>query len=225
VNERLTAIAERLDGLEPKERVLLLIATCLVVLLVWRSVGLQRLALHEQSLLSQTAQQQARLAEIEAEAARIVEAARHDPNDTLRAQIAAAESSTATFAAEIRERAGELIEPQQMAAILQSVLEQTRGLEFVSLEGLGAEPLLAPRDAAKDGVPLAEGAETQAFRHGFRVRFNASYLDTLAYLRALEALPWRFFWEAVELEVTAHPQARASVVVYTLSLDRRWIGV
>jgi len=222
VKERLSTLAERLDGLEPKERVLLLIATCLVLFMVWRSVGLQPLASREQLLLSQIAQQQARLAEIELEAARIVEAARHDPDDGLRAQIATAEQATATFAAEIRERAGELIEPGQMAAILQSVLEQTRGLEFVSLEGLGSEPLLTGRNPAKHAV---EGAETRAFRHGFRVRFNASYLDTLAYLQALEALPWRFFWEAVDLEVTEHPQARASVVVYTLSLDRRWIGV
>lgn len=222
MKERVAAIAERLDGLAPKERVLLLLATSLVLFMGWRSVGLQPLALREQLLLSQTAQQRTRLAEIDVEAARIVEAARHDPNDALRAQISTAEQATATFAAEIRELAGELIEPGQMAGILQSVLEQTRGLEFVGLEGLGAEPLLPRRKPAKNAV---DGAETRAFRHGFRVRFNASYLDTLAYLRALEALPWRFFWEAVDLEVTEHPQARVSVVVYTLSLDRRWIGV
>ena len=27
------------------------------------------------------------------------------------------------------------------------------------------------------------------------------------YLHALEALPWRFFWEAVEIDVTDHPRA------------------
>jgi MSHA biogenesis protein MshJ len=221
VKARLASLAGKLDALEVKERVLLLTAVALLLAMAWYSLGLEPLQLREQLLLSQRARQEARLAEIEAESVRIVAASRVDPDESVRAQLASAEQATADYAGEIRERAGELIAPEQMAAILKSVLEQTRGLEFVSLEGLGAEPLLP---ATADGT-APDGVEARAFRHGFRVRFDAGYLDTLAYLRALESLPWRFFWDAVELEVTAHPKARAAIVVYTLSLDARWIGV
>ena len=109
-----------------------------------------------------------------------------------------------------------------MPQVLQRVLEKTRGLEFVSLQGLGAQPLLDP--AKKTAASAKNGART-AYRHGFRIRFLGSYLDTISYLHALEALPWRFFWDAVEIDVKDHPTADSSVVVYTLSLDRSWIGV
>ena len=70
----------------------------------------------------------------------------------------------------------------------------------------------------------SNGART-AYRHGFRIRFVGSYLKTIDYLHALEALPWRFFWDAVEIDVKDHPEAEGSIVVYTLSLDRSWIDV
>jgi MSHA biogenesis protein MshJ len=233
VKERLAALAERIDRLEPKERVLLLIAGVLVAVMAWDSLAMRPLRLREQTLSAQAELHAQRLAEISAESAHIIEVAARDPDAELERQIADADAQIAGFEQEIRERAGQLIDPRQMPAILQRVLEQTRGLAFVGLEGLGAEPLLPPAKPAargKAGAPAAataaaEGAEVSAFRHGFRVRFEGSYLSTLAYLRALEALPWRFFWDSVEIDVTEYPGVRAAVVVYTLSLDRRWIGV
>lgn len=220
MNARLTALAERLDALAPKERVLLLVAATLLLVMLWHSGLQQPLALQRARLQAEATQIRTRLAGIEAEATRILTAAATDPDVALEAELASIREQTAKHEARIRERAGELVEPTEMAAILRTVLEQTRGLEFVGLEGLGAEPLVA----RKKGAEVDEDAP-RAFRHGFRIRFKGSYLDTLAYLRALEALPWRFFWDGVSIDVTEHPQARASIVVYTLSLDRRWIGV
>ncbi len=223
MKERLAAWLARLDALQPKERVLVTAAALLALGMLWLEFGFDPMSAERRALLGRIASTQTRIAEADELGLRIVEAAQRDPDVPLRRGLERTEAAIAEFEAEIRERAGELLAPREIAGVLRQVLEQTRGLEFVRLEGLGAQPLLAAKKKAADEDVPAGGAN--AYRHGFRITFNGSYLDTIAYLRALEGLPWRFFWDAVDLQVEQHPRARVSVVVYTLSLDRRWIGV
>jgi MSHA biogenesis protein MshJ len=222
MKERLKALAAKIDALKFNERALLLAAAMVVSVGVWDGALMGPVERDKAGLQNRIAQNETRLSQLEAEAVQIVEIAKRDPNEPLLRQIATAEQQIKEFEAEIKERAGQLIEPREMAQVLQRVLEKTAGLDFVSLEGLGAQPLLKP---TKKGGAIAENGARNAYRHGFRIRFSGSYLDTIDYLHALEALPWRFFWEAVELDVKNHPNADGSVVVYTLSLDRSWIGV
>ncbi|MCZ6663980.1 MAG: hypothetical protein O7B81_01610 [Gammaproteobacteria bacterium] len=222
MKERLLAYAAKLDGLKFNERVLVLGASILVLGGAWSEFLMSPLELERRVFANQIAQNESKLAELDAEALRIVEVSKRDPNEPLRKQIQQTKAQIKGLEAEIRELAGQLIDPQEMAQVLRRVLENTHGLEFVSLEGLGAEPLLETSNEAPKRK--TNGART-AFRHGFRVRFTGSYLDTIAYMRALEVLPWKFFWEAVDINVKIHPTAETSIVVYTLSLDRSWIGV
>ena len=222
MKERLNAYAEKIDALKFNERVLILAAAILVLAGIWDSFLMAPVEAEKVRLKAQINQNETKLSQLEAEAIQIVEISKRDPNAPLLQQIATAERQIKEFEAEVRERAGQLIDPNEMPQVLQRMLEKTRGLDFVSLEGLGAQPLLAPSKKADKSVK--NGTRT-AFRHGFRIRFAGSYLDTIDYLHALEDLPWRFFWDAVELDVKNHPRAHGSVVVYTLSLDRSWIGV
>ena len=222
MNDRLNAFSAKIDALKFNERVLILAAVLLVLAGAWDTFLMAPVERDKASLRNQIGQNEATITKLEAEAIQIVETAKRDPNEPLLRQIATAEQQIKQFETEIRDRAGQLIDPNEMPQVLQRVLEKTRGLDFIGLEGLGAQPLLDP---SKKGDSTAKNGARTAYRHGFRVRFTGSYLDMIDYLHALEALPWRFFWEAVEIDVTDHPRADGSVVVYTLSLDRSWIGV
>ncbi|MGE0482871.1 MAG: hypothetical protein AB7Q81_01900 [Gammaproteobacteria bacterium] len=213
-------LATRVDALETKERVLVGSALLLVVVLGWYQFVFEPMLKERQRLHNQILGWQAQVSETTLQMAQVLEAAQRDPDAPLRQRLDATNAQIAEYETAIRELAGQLVTPQQMALILRSVLEQVAGLEFVGLEGLGAEPLLPPDAAAANG-----DAPINAFRHGFRITFRGSYLDAVAYLRALEGLPWRFFWDGLDIAVEQHPQALTEVVVYTLSLDRSWIGV
>ena len=63
------------------------------------------------------------------------------------------------------------------------------------------------------------------YRHGLQLELEGSYLATLAYLKALQALPWEFYWDEVRLQVDKYPTAKITIVVHTLSLTEGWIGV
>ena len=54
---------------------------------------------------------------------------------------------------------------------------------------------------------------------------RGSYLDLLAYLKQIESLPVRMFWDKLSLSVTTYPMVTMRLVVYTISLEKVWLTV
>ena len=119
---------------------------------------------------------------------------------------------------EINERLGdyaaELIDPAEMALVLEGVLKEQSKLRLVRIRNLSPEALSASADS-----------HTATFyKHGLEIEFEGSYFDCLEYLQEVEALPWRFYWQILELDVLEYPRNRIRLEVSTLSLDEEWIG-
>lgn len=112
-----------------------------------------------------------------------------------------------------------------MAGVLRDMLSAEKGLVLTKLESLGAQPLF-PRDEDEENAKTKKRTQQpEIFKHGVRIVFEGDYFKTLAYLRALEAMPWRLYWDNVEYFVTDYPKARVAITVHTLSLHEGWIGV
>ena len=128
-----------------------------------------------------------------------------------------------------------------MPKILETVLHKTGGLTLVNLKSLGVTPLITKAepnektDADKKENISSENTNTEnkltagnidnAYRHGLRIEFVGDYLTTLSYLKSLEELQWGFFWDNFQLSVSEYPDANAAIEIFTLSLNREWIGV
>lgn len=128
----------------------------------------------------------------------------------LRAELDRVESALAA------EAAG-LIEPQRMVEVVRGVLDGQRDLVLVSLRNLPARPLLAAEGS--------DAVETGPYVHTVELIVEGSYFATLDYLRALEALPWRFYWRSLRVETLEHPLQRVRIELATLSPRREWLGV
>lgn len=111
--------------------------------------------------------------------------------------------------------AAELISPTEMARLLEKVLERRPSLELRRLSNHGAEDLLP------DDVP----GERRLYRHRFEMELRGPYLELLAYLEDLESLPWRLYWQGIEIESDEYPENIIRIEVATLSLHEEWIGV
>ena len=129
-----------------------------------------------------------------------------------------------------------LIAPDQMAKVLETLLVQSEGLTIRRLQGLGAKPFpekveKTDQELVKNSVGkevINEEIEVEiptAWEHGLRLEFSGSYLDTMKYLKSLEELNWKFYWDSVELEVDEYPNVNTAIKVYTLSLEEEWIDV
>lgn len=89
-------------------------------------------------------------------------------------------------------------------------------------------------DTDKTEVDVTAGIQEQAreeqgipqvYKHGILLELNGNFASTLSYLRMLEKLPWKFYWDAMRFEIQEYPQAKISIIINTLSLDKEWVRV
>ena len=110
--------------------------------------------------------------------------------------------------------AAELIDPAEMAQVLEGVLKEQSRLTLVRIRNTTPDSLSA--DENPDAVTF--------YRHGLEIEVEGSYAACIEYLNAIEALPWRLYWQVLELDVIDYPRNRIRIEVSTLSLDEEWIG-
>lgn len=130
-----------------------------------------------------------------------------------------------------------LIPPERMVKVLQDVLARQRGVTLISLHNKPVTTLTKPKPvtAAPETEAFINSAATEKaamdaaaagpYVHPVELVIEGRYLDILAYLHALEALEWRFYWKLLELETVRYPTNRVRIEINTLSMDKDWIGV
>jgi MSHA biogenesis protein MshJ len=210
---KLKSLQATVDKLSLRERLLVFTTALMLLGSVWHLVLMQPLA--QQATIGRT--------EIESSRARIKTTNQSLEDQVL--QITGTGTAHEERFAQIQRRiddinerlgdyAAELIDPAEMARVLEGVLKQQSNLRLIRIRNLVPEALSASADM-----------QTATFyKHGLEIEFEGSYFACLEYLREIEALPWRFYWQALELDVEEYPRNRIRVEVSTLSLDEEWIG-
>lgn len=212
--------AKAVNARKQEERVVLLLALLAVLgyagyVLLLEPVMLQRQDVERRLLVTnaQVIEESNRQAEIRATYTT-------DPDAQARKLQAELQTDITAANRDLDRLYGQLIDPREMSVMLTSILQRETTLKLVSLNNKPGEMLL---DMAEQGAE--SGAGVALYRHGLQLVFEGSYLETIRYLRSLEALESNFFWERMNYEVQEYPQARITLDIYTLSTDREWIGV
>jgi MSHA biogenesis protein MshJ len=208
-----------------RERYVLLGVMLLVVLYVWfmlaQDIVQRKLTEVGDSIDSANSQIQAQA--VEQDAMRASHSA--DPNSQARIRQRELQAANVEMDNKLDELYGQLIDPQEMAVMLARILQRDTTLQLVDLQNLPSASILTSsvqRDAQQPG---SEPVNVEVFRHGLRMEFDGSFVETVRYLRSLEEFKNSFFWERLELKVVEHPTAHITLEIYTLSTERGWIGV
>lgn len=220
------AIATALEARKIEERAVLLACVLAVLAYGWMftlqdSAAASRAALERRIAVSagQIAEQTNRQAEIQATFS-------SDPNSFALQRLRELADATASADAQLDRIYGELISARQMSLVLTTILQRETVLQLVRLENLPSEALITtPGFSAAGGSGGDIPANIQVFKHGLRMTFTGSFLETVNYLRSLERLDTSFFWENLDFSITEHPGASISLDIFTLSTQRGWIGV
>lgn len=223
---------DRFDLLSLRERALVIVAALGVVLLLWDSLLMSPLQRTRKVRVQQVQALRAEVAGLETSVVTVEKQAAHDPDVDARRQAQALRDEIAGLDSRLSGVASGLIDPREMSRVLEQVLQRTAALKLKRLRTLPPEVVTAPTAGAATPAgtaapvvgPPAAGS-TQVFRHGMEIELTGTYLETLQFLQALEALPWHFFWDRVEFTVDQHPQGHARVLIYTLGLQEGWLGV
>lgn len=86
-----------------------------------------------------------------------------------------------------------------------------------------AYPGAVPSPAPAAAPVVAAAPAPLLYRHGVELAVRGNYLDMVSYMDALEAMPAQLIWSKASLSVEEYPNARLTLRVYTLSLDKKWI--
>ncbi|MGM0593665.1 MAG: hypothetical protein ACQETD_03925 [Pseudomonadota bacterium] len=219
IKQRYEALSARIDALSLRERGMIFATLAALLYLFWSTLLLAPLEQEQQALLEQIETLRGEVTALDSQTLAVMQRHNTDPNRKEREQLADIEHQLAQTERQISETISGLIEPEQMADILEQVLQRQRGLTFVRLENLGREALVDvdTEDADVDTAGI--------FKHSLRLELEGSYTELLAYLRELERLEVQFRWDEVSITMLDYPRAAITITVHTLSMQEGWLSV
>lgn len=203
----------KIDALSLRERILMLVTALVLIAALWHALLMQPLEERANETRAELTALEERItmANLSLEE-QILQLA--GGGDEQRTRIASLRRRIDEINATLGDHAAELIDPSEMAQVLEGVLKEQSRLTLVRIRNTTPDFLSAEED------PSA----VTFYRHGLEIEVEGTYAACLDYLNAIESLPWRFYWQVLELDVIEYPRNRIRIEVGTLSLDEEWIG-
>jgi MSHA biogenesis protein MshJ len=226
----------RFDRMSARERLLVTGATLVATVMLWTLAFMDPTSAQQRALNAELIT----LQESMAAAAKSMQASvTDDPTLLAQRQEEQLQKQLATIDAQLASKSAGLIAPERMVQVIHDVLSRQHGVTLISLHNAPVASLVPPtaQPPASSAGPVSpagtagpvSAASPASFAGPYiqpvEIVVEGSYLDVLAYLRALENLEWRFYWRLLELETTAYPVNRVRIELSTLSLDKDWIGI
>jgi MSHA biogenesis protein MshJ len=237
------AAVMRFDRLSLRERLLIFGALLAAAITMWQVGFMDQLNVREKGLTQELTDLQESVGQM----SRATQAvASTDPTSVAMKRLQERQKALEAINGTLAAQSAGLIPPAQMAQVIHDVLKHQQGLRLVSLRNLPVTSLVpemkkasgasegradggsAPRADGEVTAPdvTAPGAQISGpYLHPVELVIEGRYLDIVAYLRALEGLPWRFYWRVLQLETKTYPLNRVRIELSTVSLDKEWIGV
>ncbi len=226
----------RFDNLSIRERALVAGAALVALIMIWTLAVSDPMTKKRNYLNSEiTAAQEAIANAVQG----MTDLETSDPTSIALAKEKKLQAQLKDINEQLASRSGGLIEPERMVQVIHDVLSKQHGVKLISLQNKAVTSLIQPVPVkegltaapADESTPATEDVtetapvESGPYVHPVELIVEGQYLDVLAYLRALEALPWRFNWKVLELNTTTYPLNRVRIELSTLSMDKDWIGV
>jgi len=225
-------LSDRFDRLTLRERIILMGGVVCVLLLLADALVLGPLGTKEKALAQQEARNIGELAQMRVQLATAVAAKGVDPDQANRERIAQLTGDLSAQEAQIRDQMVLLVESGRMAQVLKSLLANRSRVQLTDMRtlpqtGINLGVQAAPGTLAPEKTPGMQdlAPPTMLYRHGIQMTLRGSYLDLLGYLKDIEALPIRFYWDRMELSVVEYPVTHMTVVVNTISVDPAWLKI
>lgn len=217
---QLQLLIEKFDALNERERLAVMLLSVVAIVIVFLELILSPLNQQYDIADKQIISLQTQTKQLETQIAKLKAKKNRDPDFQDKQKIKLLSEQISNLDIRLKEKMHGLIEPKQMAKVLEVVLAQNTDLKLQRVQSLGAKPLTPLK--AKE----SEAAEPLGiYQHGMQIEFKGSYLSTLKYLKALDELPWDFYWDALDLKVNKYPVSTIVITVHTLSFHEGWIGV
>ncbi len=216
----LKQLQEKIDARILRERVLIFLSASAVVFMLWDFIIQAPFDKQMQETQFQLAGLATQRTATEAQIAAATQALLNDPNRLKKAQVVQLQTDIAGVEAQLQNTSESLINAEQLPQVLQDVLQKTAQLTLLEVATL---PIRELHLASVNGTQ--ESSNVGVYEHVVELRAAGNYFQVLQFLTTLEALPWRFYWQRLDYQVTQYPHAEIILRVYTLSSEEGLLGV
>lgn len=241
INASLINVGSRFNAMSLRERAMIAVALLALLVLLWDQMLMDPLRKREVQLSQEVEEVKKNLDTLTAS---IEGRANDNPFSVAMTQKRELTQSLAAVDAQLLSESAGLIPPQRMLAALRDVLDRQQGLRLVSMRNLPVTSLLPPPvnpntpasntviDKSLVYTGASSGKEVRPpiaasgpYIHSLEIVVEGNYLDVLRYLQTIEGLPWRFYWQVLDLKTTEYPTNRVRLRLNTLSMEKEWLGV
>lgn len=216
-------ISHAFNSRAERERVVLLVAFLAVVYLLWWLILLAPVSNRIDALQTQTRTLDTQLTALQAQEQLLRKTASKDPNAAKKREISDLTQRLRALDKELQALAVGLVPADQLPQVLHDVLSNTERLKLLGMQTLPVEKLAITEGAADNSAASAE-QQVDVYRHSVEVKVAGGYFVVANYLRELEALDWRFYWDKLDYKIDRYPNAIATIEVYTLSAGEGLLG-
>lgn len=208
--EQYQKLALRVDALQLRERLMVLVVSIVFLVFLADSLGFQPVFKQQQLLMQNIKEHELQLDLLRAQSSQLYE----NSALTKPAPVAELEQRLSGFGSKLQSRLDSMLSPDQATGILEQVITSEQGLVLNAVNATQT-PLISLDDEAG-----GKGSIGDINSYEYELKLEGGYLETLSYLRALEALPWKFFWTGISFVVTEYPNASVDLELYTLGQAR-----
>ena len=234
--ETLKLIQNKIDGLQLRERGIMLAAILIAIYFLFDTFVMQPLAINQKNVNTNIVRINSDIVTLSVKIQQAITESPASRRQKELQEIQQLRQEKDDLDRELQNATANLVTPQQMTELLQKILGQTDGLHLIKVTSLGSSPLVEQAKAGvspgkktekddKDKQAKDENIVNTVYKHGLQIQFEGNFFATLDYLRKLEQLQWKFIWDDIKFEVKEYPQATTTLSLYTISLNKNWIGV
>ncbi|RKF21380.1 hypothetical protein DBZ36_01640 [Alginatibacterium sediminis] len=206
---------KRFSLLSLRERILILFAGLVVIGFPYYTLFWEPQQLEQDQQVKNKGQLESQLRAVQASNLELAQSLKTDPNIALREQLQVLLVRKESIDARLDEQQLGLIPVERMAAVLESMLLDSEGVQLNRMQSLKPSPIL------ESG---SEQAQSSFYRHGLRIELQGDYFSLLRYLERLESQEQRFLWGSLEFEIIEHPNAQLVIELYTLSSAKEFVS-
>ena len=226
------SLEEKLAALSEREKAVVFILVLALIFVIWHFLVMAPQKTEQNTLNTDIEKLKTELTNLSAEQKVFAKALESDPFAEKKREIARIESQIKAFDQRLDELSIGLIAEDKLARAIYDVLDATEGLKFIGVNSFAPEGISIRNEAAtpdtQEQVFSFDDSQTAEqvglYKHRVLLEVEGNYFSILSYLKGLETLEWRFYWDAIEYQVTDYPKGRAVLEVYTLTTERGDFG-
>lgn len=214
MKKRLQEIQALVDGLSLRERVLVFLSGTAVVFLLWNLLMFapQHAERNALNLQLEAVQQKLGFQAQEASVmARLVNSGVDQGNILKLAEL---EQQGSALDRALSKTAVSMVPPEDLMNVLEEVLRKSNKLNIKLIRTLPPEEVKLQRVKNAGEMEI-----TGVTSHAVVLKLEGSYFELLDYLRGLEQLPWRMYWNSLKYRVSGYPIGSIELKVSTLTME------